>query len=106
MPDRPLFERAAIRYCVPRGIRLSEFLDVWSESDQIAALEWQAEQDGKCPGCGEPVAECMAHEDDAPAYEVEVRRCHACQAKGMEERAMARDGDPGAGLYTLVRKVS
>jgi hypothetical protein len=48
----------------------------------------------------------MASEDDAPTYEAEVRRCHACQTKGIEERAMSRDGDPGPGLYSFVRKAS
>jgi len=106
MGERSPFERAALNYCAPRGIRLSEFLDLWSESDQAAALEWQTEQDLKCSGCGQPVTECMADEDDAPAYEVEIRRCHACKAKGVEESTMARDGDPGPGLYTVVRKTS
>lgn len=103
MPDSP-YEQAALNYCAPRGIRLSEFLDVWSTADQWAALEWQRTQDLKCPGCGQPVTESMLDEDDAPAYEVETRRCHACKAKGIEEREMSRDADPGPGLYSIVKK--
>jgi len=103
---RTPFEQAALAYCAPRGIRLSEFLDLWSPGDQRSALEWQTEQNLKCPGCGQPVTECMVDEDDAPAYEVELRRCHACKAKGIEEREMSRDSDPDPGLYSIVRKVT
>jgi hypothetical protein len=102
--DRSPFEAAALRYCAPRGIRLSDFTDLWPEADQWAALEWQATEDGRCPSCGGPADECLADEDDAPDYEVEVRRCHRTQVQAMEEREMAKDGDPGKGLVYLVRK--
>ena len=60
--DRSPLEQAALRYCAPRGIPLSVFLEQrtvypgqphWTEDDTLAALDWQAEQDRRCPDCGE-----------------------------------------------------
>jgi len=112
--DRPPLEQVALDYCAPRGIALSVFFGrvvglgqpQWLEGDWEAALDWQAKENLKCPGCGNPQTECMADEDDAPVYEVEVRRCHACKVKGIEEREIAKLGDPGPGLYSVVRKAS
>lgn len=108
--DRPPSEQAALAYCAPQGIPLSVFLGrtvypgdpAWLPDDTLAALDWQAHEATKCPGCGQPRDECMAHEDDAPAYEVEIKRCHACSAAAAEERAL---GGNSTGRYPLVRKV-
>lgn len=112
--DRSEVEQIALRYCAPRGIPLSVFRGrvvcpgdpAWLDGDFVAALEWQAYEDGKCPGCGQPASESMADEDDSPAYEAEALRCHACKVRSITEREASNDGDPGAGLYSIVRKVS
>ncbi len=108
--DRPPTEQVALAYCAPRGIALSVFLGRtvypgdpgWLPDDTLAALDWQEYEATRCSGCGQPRDECMAHEDDAPAYEVTMTRCHACSAAAAEGKAF--DGDT-AGLYPLVRKV-
>jgi hypothetical protein len=107
--DRPPLEQVALAYCAPRGIPLSVFLGrtvypgdpAWLEDDTLAALDWDAWERAKCPGCGQPRDESMAHEDDAPAYEVEVLRCHACSAAAAESRAAGGDSP---GLFPLIRK--
>lgn len=112
--DRSPFEQMAIEYCAPRGIPLSVFCGrvvypgdpMWTEDDQQAAIDWQIHDRLKCPECGFPRDECMADEDDAPAYTVELRRCHACKAAGIEQREMAKNGDPGPGLKTFIRKAN
>lgn len=109
--DRPASERAALSYCGPRGIPLSVFLGrivypgepLWLEGDALAAVDWDAYEHAKCPGCGQPRDECMAHEDAAPAYEVELLRCHSCSAAAAEGRAVGGDS---SGLYPVVRKAS
>ncbi|MFL6141571.1 MAG: hypothetical protein ACJ72N_06850 [Labedaea sp.] len=65
-------------YCGPRGIPLSEFLS-WRESDQQAALAWQAYESRRCAGCG-------SHPDDwdpdlggdPRAWRAETRICQGC----------------------------
>ncbi len=107
--DRPTLDRAALAYCAPRGIPLSVFLGrvvypgdpVWLPDDTLAALDWQEHEATKCPGCGQPRDESMAHEDDSPPYEVTLNRCQACKAAAIEVKAFGGDT---AGLYPLVRK--
>lgn len=108
--DRPAVEQAALRYCAPRGIPLSKFLYArvgepdWTQEDAQAAFDWQGYEDAKCPGCGQPAIESMAHEDVSPAYEAEVKRCHACEVR----RITMEESDAGnaSTLYATVRKVS
>lgn len=87
MGERSPFEQAAIAYCAPRGIRLSHFLEVWSEADQWAALEWQAEQSFRCSGvCGLDTRQTVGpeHEDK---WNAELSgHCDGCRAA---ERARA-----------------
>lgn len=107
--DRPATEQVALAYCAPRGIPLSVFLGrivypgdpQWLEDDAQAAIDWDTFDRSRCPGCGQPRDECMAHEDEAPVYEVTMARCHACSAASAEGKAF--DGNQ-AGLYPLVRK--
>lgn len=65
-------------YCGPHGIPLSTFL-AWPESDQQAALAWQAHESRRCHGCG-------THPDDwdpdlggdPRAYGTQARICQGC----------------------------
>jgi hypothetical protein len=80
MAERSPYEQAALDYCAPRGIRLSEFLEVWSEGDQWAALEWQADQAQKCSGCGHRLNETMGPGTE-DKWNAEVSgHCDACRA--------------------------
>ena len=109
--DRTPLEQFALRYCAPRGIPLTKFLYArvgepdWTNEDTQAALDWQAWEDGKCPGCGQPAAESMAHEDVSPEYKAEIKRCHACKVVAIDMHEMTKDGGDTAALYSLVRKV-
>lgn len=49
------------------------------------ALLWQDEQDATCPGCGHPLDESTADENQ-DAYEANLSVCHGC---GARERAAA-----------------
>lgn len=69
-----------MRYCGPRGIPLSRFLE-WDELDQDAALMWQAHESRRCTGCG-------THPDEwdetrggrRDAYVAETVVCPGCRA--------------------------
>lgn len=102
LADRPVAEQVALAYCAPRGIPLSTFFTRWTEKDRQAAIDWLAAQNDRCPGCGHPVSECMAHVDEAPEYEAEVLRCHACDVR----RIAMQEADAGnaSSLYSTVRK--
>ena len=63
----------------------------------MAALEWQAEQDAKCPGCGRPRDETMASEDEGPQYEALSMKCRACEARDIA----AHDANQQAGSQRL-----
>ncbi len=96
-------ERTIRNYCAPRGIPRSTFL-CWRPDDIRAALEWQAEEDGKCPGCGKPRHETFASEELveaglAPDYVAKKYRCRACEARDAAvgaERENAREAGAGA----------
>ncbi len=84
---------------------------MWLPSDRAAALEWQAEQDLICGGCGSPRDETMADEKLveqglAPDWVTETHRCRKCEALGAAQNAIKEaDGDPGSGLYVIAREV-
>lgn len=80
MPDRTPYEEAALSYCAPRGIRLSEFLEVWSDADQWAALDWQAQQARRCSGCGQSLDETMGPGTDDTWNAVVSGHCDGCRA--------------------------
>lgn len=99
MPERSTYERAALEYCAPRGIRLSDFLDLWSQGDQLAALEWQAEQSWRCSECGLDSRETVGpkHED---RWNAELSgHCDGCRAKERARATIAGDDhlNPNAG---------
>ncbi len=108
--DRSLLEQKALRYCGPRGIPLSKFLEQrvgepdWTDRDAVAALDWQDWDVSLCPGCRQPVDECMAHEDVSPEYRAEVKRCHACRVVAIDMKEAGKDVGPES-LYSFVRKV-
>lgn len=128
------FERRVQRYCGEHGIPQSVFLGrslnerttvtyrrdddgnvvvtrlterdpEWLVEDVESALLHQADEDAKCPGCGQPRRESF---DGAGRYEVEAHTCAACA--GMQERSWLAEknrpkhGRPQFGRYFTVRK--
>jgi hypothetical protein len=76
----------------------------WSLEDLRAALDWQAERDLICQGCGRPRDESMVHENDAPFYEVTALACHACSARDLAARdATDQRGHAPPGRYYAVK---
>lgn len=61
----------------------------WTLTDLRAALDWQAEQNLICSGCGHYRDETMVHEEDAPFYDVVSLACHACAARDRVARDAA-----------------
>lgn len=100
MPDRSDYELAAIEYCAPRGIPLSTFLNVWSEDDQRAALEWAAEQARTCAGCGQNLEETTGP-GAFDTWNAEIAgHCDGCRARARKEAELSGsdDLDPHAGV--------
>lgn len=58
----------------------------WTLDDIRAHLDWQAEQESKCSGCGNPRDESMQTEERAPAYEAVPVVCWACAARDLAIR--------------------
>ena len=50
------------------------------------ALEWQAEQDATCPGCGLSLDE-TTNQDNEDRYDTRVITCLACEAKDKRIRS-------------------
>lgn len=106
MSDRTPLEQAALNYCAPRGIPLSEMLGRtvypgeprWLPDDLQAALEWQAEQAGKCSGCGQNLDDTTG-EVNFDKWNAEGITCDACRAiSRTAHTAAGRDDlDPLAG---------
>ena len=84
---------AARAWSVPR----SEFLR-WTEDDRGYALALLALESETCDGCGHPVAESMASENQY-GYRAELVRCHAC---AVAAKATDVDGINHAGLRVKV----
>jgi hypothetical protein len=84
---------------------------MWLGSDRAAALEWQAEDDLKCGGCGKPRDETMVSDEFveaglAPDYVADMWRCRACEATGAKKKAVEEEGgEMGSGLYFIPREV-
>jgi hypothetical protein len=89
-------------YCGPKGLPLSQFL-AWPESDQDAALTWQAHEARKCTECG-------THPDDWAqnwwyAWEAEAYRCRGCQVVGDKRDEIQKQDKRGNGVHVrLTRK--
>lgn len=107
-------DRVALDYCAPKGIPLSIFLGrvqgfgepLWLEDDTRKAVAWQAEQNARCSGCGQPRSECMS--EDAPDYEAEMWRCFACEVRDAKMVEVQREAQQGKasnhGAYFVVVK--
>jgi len=94
--DRSALEQEALRYCAPKGIPLSVFFGrvvypgdpQWTDDDALAALDWQADQDSRCPECNQPIDEAMK-KSNSYAYRAESVRCHGCHAIAAEASRLA-----------------
>lgn len=64
-------------YCGPRGIPLSTFLN-WSQADQDAALQWQADENARCPSCGTHPQDWREDREHSHAH---IRACRGCEKK-------------------------
>lgn len=101
--DRTPVEQAIIGYCVPRGIRFSEFRDLWSDEDQQAVYDW-LESQARCDGCGQPLTESMRKENTF-AYKATALDCHGCKAVAAEAaRRQKGKPDPNAGTRFRVTR--
>jgi hypothetical protein len=78
------------------------FDEEFTEDDMRVALEWKAEDDATCSGCGFPLAESTAVGRD-DAYEAELIVCHGCAAGDRVEKAFKEQDNPDtAGLRRRV----
>lgn len=75
---------------------------MWLDEDRSWALALQAEEDDECPGCGHPVEESMASENEFN-YTATRFRCHACTTKAKQSQ---KDVDEAPGLMHGVRRNS
>lgn len=106
MTDRSPLEQAQLNYCAPRGVPLSVFQGrvvypgepQWLEADMLAALEWQAEQAGKCSGCGQNL-DGTTGKANFDKWNAEAITCDACRAISRTAHVAAGrdDLDPLAG---------
>jgi len=107
LPDRSPLERAQLNYCAPRGIPLSVFQGrvvypgdpQWLESDWLAALEWQADEAGKCSGCSQSLEDTTGPAN-FDKWNAEGITCDACRAisRAAYVAAGRDDLDPSAGM--------
>lgn len=67
------------------------------------ALLWQAEEDAKCGGCGEPLDESTAKENEKYYAATEVM-CFGCAAINRRAEKAEKDKIPSAGLRFLLSK--
>jgi hypothetical protein len=74
----------------------------WPDEDIDLALEWQAEQDAKCGGCGHPLDETTS---SSYRYEAAEVVCQACATQTWRKEAVAEEERDSAGLmvYALRR---
>src|SRR3546814_4207080 len=70
---------------------------MWSEEDIAAALEWQSEQDAKCPGCGHPMDETL--DPNGPDY----RAANRIFADGASAVFSSRSEEHTSELQSLMR---
>jgi hypothetical protein len=72
----------------------------WLQEDRDWAEADRQEQLGRCPGCGLPLEETLAPENEGAYVAIDPPKCHACAP--LNERK-AKDPDPS--LIHQVRKV-
>ena len=82
-------------------LRAVTHLDGWSEADRDAALEWQAEQDRKCSGCGLPLDETTSPEAE-DLFDAELWKCHSCAPAARRLELHRRDGGDLAGMQARI----
>lgn len=72
------------------------FDEDFTEDDMAAALEWKAEDDTRCGGCGGPLDETTAlgADDD---YDAEIIVCHRCAIGDRTVRQWHQDNGETAG---------
>lgn len=68
-------------------------------------MDWQAEEDIRCGGCGLPRDVTMAPGKDQD-FDVEVLQCHACGAKGQKAVGRKVDDATRAAEYYVVTERS
>ena len=99
-------------YCGPRGIPWSVFMGdrgqpgpgepLWTDADRSLALEWQAERDMTCTGCGHPMDETT---DPANRYGVQTLDCESCRTRAAYASEDQSSGVNVAGRrYVTVRR--
>lgn len=71
---------------------------LFTPEDTQLALEWQAEADLICGGCGHPIDESM-DPDNEDAYVAHVNVCAACAAKERKQAATPEEALIGAYIY-------
>jgi len=110
-------ERRVRDYVCPNGIPRSIFLGRvprqgephWLPSDITAALEWQSEQDRKCPGCGQNIDETFGP-GNVDKWNAEVSgHCDGCRAmhRAASIAAGKDDLDPTVGSrYRVWRDIA
>jgi hypothetical protein len=102
LEDRPPAERAALAYCGPRGVPLSVFLGrvvypgepQWLEDDAVAALEWLADEHGRCGGCGHLTSETVGPGEFDKWNAEKSGACDVCRAIDRAARLAAGTDDP------------
>lgn len=72
---------------------------LWTDEDRAWAIALIFEESEVCPGCGQPISECIDPRNEF-AYTVTSWRCHACTAKDVDGEKY-RDAKPG--IYQSVR---
>jgi hypothetical protein len=82
---------------------------LWLDEDIEAALEWQAEQEAKCPGCGLPADETMS-DDERIDYEAISRKCRACEARDIASHDAQKEAEEAKqrlnGWFWAIKEVS
>lgn len=91
-----------------RAGRLTETVTVtespWTDEDRELALEWQAEQRLRCPGCGQPRDESVG-KHGFEAYEAKARTCHGCAALDEAQTKADRENLDRAGLHFELHRI-
>jgi len=101
--DRTPVEQAALRYCAPKGIPLSVFLDQrvvypgepqWLPADVKAVFDWQAHQDQTCDGCGQNTEDTFGPDHEEKWNAVMSGHCDGCRALRRAALIAAGSDDP------------
>jgi hypothetical protein len=81
--------------------KLTTYRSEWTDEDRKAALELAAYESELCPGCGHPMSETTAPENEFK-YRAELPiRCHRCTASGVA-MAVYEDAPQASALFIPV----